>query len=39
MINHRGLNTRRYHGLLLAAIKPPVGRVVLLSKLEETIAT
>src|SRR5262245_11109500 len=32
-----GLNTRRYHGLLTAAIKPPVGRVVLLSKLEETL--
>ena len=32
-----GLNTRRYHGLLVAATKPPVGRVVMLSKLEETI--
>src|SRR5229473_5443954 len=32
-----GLNTRRYHGLLVAAIKPPVGRYVLLSKLEETL--
>ena len=32
-----GLNTRRYHGLLVAAIKPPVGRMVLLSKLEETL--
>ena len=32
-----GLNTRRYHGLLLAATKPPVGRVVMLSKLEETL--
>jgi predicted glycogen debranching enzyme len=31
-----GLNTRRYHGLLVAATKPPVGRFVLLSKLEET---
>ncbi len=31
-----GLNTRRYHGLLVAATKPPVGRLVLLSKLEET---
>ena len=31
-----GLNTRRYHGLLTAATKPPVGRFVLLSKLEET---
>jgi glycogen debranching enzyme len=32
-----GLNTRRYHGLLVAALHPPVGRMVLLSKLEETL--
>src|SRR5437660_2024151 len=32
-----GLNTRRYHGLLVAATKPPVGRMVLLSKVEETL--
>ncbi|MCU1237076.1 MAG: putative glycogen debranching enzyme [Candidatus Solibacter sp.] len=32
-----GWNTRRYHALLTAAIKPPVGRVVMLSKLEETL--
>jgi predicted glycogen debranching enzyme len=32
-----GLNTRRYHGLLVAATTPPVGRVVMLSKLEETL--
>jgi len=32
-----GLNTRRYHGLLVAATKPPVGRLVLLSNLEETL--
>lgn len=32
-----GLNTRRYHGLLTAALTPPVGRFVLLSKLEETL--
>jgi len=32
-----GCNTRRYHGLLVAATKPPVGRVVLLSKMEETL--
>jgi predicted glycogen debranching enzyme len=32
-----GLNTRRYHGLLVAATRPPVGRLVLLSKLEETL--
>jgi predicted glycogen debranching enzyme len=32
-----GTNTRRYHGLLVAATKPPMGRMVLLSKLEETV--
>jgi predicted glycogen debranching enzyme len=32
-----GANTRRYHGLLTAALHPPVGRNVLLSKLEETV--
>lgn len=32
-----GTNTRRYHGLLMAAIKPPLGRTLLLSKLEETL--
>ncbi len=32
-----GLNTRRYHGLLVAATRPPVGRTALLSKLEETL--
>ena len=32
-----GLNTRRYHGLLVAATHPPVGRMVLLSKFEETL--
>jgi predicted glycogen debranching enzyme len=32
-----GMNTRRYHGLLVAATAPPVGRIVLLSKLEETV--
>jgi predicted glycogen debranching enzyme len=32
-----GLNTRRYHGLLVAATRPPDGRMVLLSKLEETL--
>ncbi|HKQ99339.1 MAG TPA: amylo-alpha-1,6-glucosidase [Pyrinomonadaceae bacterium] len=32
-----GLNTRRYHGLLVASTKPPLGRIVLLSKLEETL--
>jgi predicted glycogen debranching enzyme len=32
-----GINTRRYHGLLVAATTPPAGRTVLLSKLEETL--
>ena len=32
-----GCNTRRYHGLLVAATKPPTERMVLLSKLDETI--
>lgn len=32
-----GLNTRRYHGLLVAALRPPVERFVLLSKLEEAL--
>jgi predicted glycogen debranching enzyme len=32
-----GLNTRRYHGLLIAATRPPVGRMVLLSKLEDVL--
>jgi predicted glycogen debranching enzyme len=32
-----GLNTRRYHGLLIAATRPPVGRMALLSKLEEKL--
>jgi len=32
-----GANTRRYHGLLTAALSPPVRRHVLLSRLEEVI--
>jgi predicted glycogen debranching enzyme len=32
-----GLHTRRYHGLLVAALRPPVERMVLLSKLEEAL--
>jgi predicted glycogen debranching enzyme len=31
------INTRRYHGLLVAAARPPVERVVLVSRLEETL--
>jgi predicted glycogen debranching enzyme len=32
-----GMNSRRYHGLLVAATLPPVGRMVLLSQLEDTL--
>lgn len=28
--------TRRYHGLLVAALRPPLGRTLLVAKLEET---
>lgn len=31
------LNTRKYHGLLVAAMAPPVRRMVLLSRAEETV--
>ncbi len=30
-----GLLTRRYHGLLVAALQPPLGRTLLLAKLDE----
>ncbi len=33
-----GLLTRRYHGLLVAALQPPLGRTLLLAKLDETVA-
>ena len=32
-----GLPTRRYHGLLVAALTPPVGRTVLVTGLEERV--
>jgi predicted glycogen debranching enzyme len=32
-----GPHTRRYHGLLVAALRPPVDRYLLLSRLEETL--
>ena len=32
-----GLNTRKYHGMLIAAMAPPVRRMVLLSRMEETV--
>ena len=31
-----GLLTRRYHGLLVAALQPPLGRTLLLTRLDET---
>src|SRR5438132_14143093 len=33
-----GVNTRRYHGLLVASLRPPVDRHVLLSRLDEVIS-
>lgn len=35
---HAGLNTRKYHGLLIVSRPAPVGRVLLVSRLEETLA-
>lgn len=32
-----GVLTRRYHGLLIAALKPPLDRKLLLTKLDETV--
>jgi len=32
-----GMLTRRYHGLLIAALQPPLGRTLLLSKLNEIV--
>lgn len=32
-----GANSRRYHGILTAATKPPLGRITMLSKFEETL--
>lgn len=32
-----GVNTRRYHGLLVAALNPPTQRTVMVSKVEECI--
>ena len=30
-----GILTRRYHGLLVAALKPPLGRTLMFTKLDE----
>ncbi len=32
-----GMLTRRYHGLLTAALAPPVGRTLLVAKIDETV--
>ena len=32
-----GLATRRYHGLLVAALRPPLGRTLMVSHLEESL--
>ncbi|RPJ43535.1 MAG: glycogen debranching protein, partial [Candidatus Latescibacterota bacterium] len=32
-----GFRTRRYHGLLIAALRPPLGRTLLVSKADETV--
>jgi len=32
-----GLNTRKYHGLLVAAMQPPVRRMVLLAHVDDTV--
>ncbi|MBW6489968.1 MAG: amylo-alpha-1,6-glucosidase [Lentimicrobium sp.] len=34
-----GANTRRYHGLLVASLNPPIQRQVLVTKIEETIVS
>ena len=34
-----GTNTRRYHGLLVAAVNPPTERYVMLSKMDEALIT
>ena len=32
-----GIHTRRYHGLLTAALNPPVGRMLFVAKFEDTL--
>lgn len=32
-----GILTRRYHGLLIAALNPPLGRTLLVSKVDESV--
>lgn len=33
-----GVLTRRYHGLLIAALKPPLARTLLIAKLDESVS-
>ena len=33
-----GMNTRKYHGIFVPALQPPVGRTVLVNKLDETVS-
>src|SRR5262245_11340901 len=35
--NVTGINTRRYHSLLTAATRPPLGRINTVAKVEETL--
>ena len=35
--DYGGMNTRKYHGLLIASIEPPNNRRLILSKLDESI--
>jgi predicted glycogen debranching enzyme len=32
-----GVNTRRYHGLLVAALRPPVARTLMIAKIDEEV--
>ena len=32
-----GATTRSYHGLLVAALRPPVERIVMVTKIDETV--
>ena len=34
-----GANTRKYHGLLVAPLMPPASRILMLSKLDESVQT
>lgn len=34
-----GVNTRKYHGLLVAPMMPPAGRMLILSKVDESVQT